>query len=748
MATLAKREGTTESEDDSAEKVQDETQTAETVPEDERENEDSPVFGLSFIRPLFTEAIIGYCLWTVLHALGAMIWFFPLQILEISGYEAAAVVWLIAPLLCGVGPVFRFLQTKHGLTLLRFGLVSSIASFQMPTTILRLALLAGGNACVVLLLCASWFNRSAYQRTVSFWGFMLGYIALLSSRIWYISITPAWSDDTSNTVILTLGVIAVVDRFIAYEYPQPEAKPTSDRTPNWRHCAFGFGSLMFLTQFLYGEVSIISRWVGTGHPITGPGPNPWGAAILIEWATGFLISYKKNFPENYLWWWFVCAHSAFGLLMLQSYFGMVCGILLALYTASIWPELSDRFASCPVTKTAFLAFLTFLIESLFCVWVTAYNFVPLGILTRERTYLLVVIVILMIGFAMGRGDAKDHEDKSTTHLAFSDIDGTGPYSVYADFKILLAVVTLVGLAGFAPRMMPERQYKPPEKADPKVFSAMIWSVRFLYDNDGWPTFERSAMLLNQTEADVISLLESDASKPFLGNNDITMWMSERLKMYSDFGPSTRDHTWGNNLFSKYRIVSSSHHLLPSPTGELAPAIHATVNISGTLVDFVTVHNGNDVDDMDRKLQTEYIANITRNSSNPLVFMGYVTSKPGSRDYRVYKNWGRLKDIDADDKKRFCLYIMYRKLIRVGYARISRDSLTDTEIQLAKFRIPDNLHNYEDNDLTTIKVEDVDPSVHFPSIFGDYYPSHWYGPGHHFHMATPKYFIKSSRGRGN
>ena len=50
------------------------------------------------------------------------------------------------------------------------------------------------------------------------------------------------------------------------------------------------------------------------------------------------------------------------------------------------------------------------------------------------------------------------------------------------------------------------------------------------------------------------------------------------------------------------------------TGELAPAVTATVNMTGHLVDFVVTHMGNDRDVLDRELQAKFLARELANAS--------------------------------------------------------------------------------------------------------------------------------------
>ncbi|XP_065828002.1 PGAP2-interacting protein-like [Oscarella lobularis] len=702
------------------------------------------VEGLAELGSLASETILGYVWWSLFYALAPLIWFFPLNELDITGYEVL-IALLLSPALLGLSPLRRFVFTNRGLAVLQILSVLSLASYQSSTLIRRLTILSLGNAASNLALCASWHSTSPKQRFQGLWGFLLGHFLLLAIRVWWTSLNAVWASDTFNTIVIVLGLLAVVERLYSSESPEKGKQQKMSRqleeisSPTWSLAAIGFGSMLFLTHWLFSEASLLSRWVVTGLPNSGPPPNPWGGAVIVALAFSLSLLSPTILFRSKLWW-IIGLGGGLLLYYANTYIAFMGGLIIGLYVFSLWPYVIQSVMGLPPARTMTLAMLVYIVWILAAVWVVAYNFVPVGgTIAREQTGIVMGLVMMGVaGLALFIGRSKARGGKEPLKRTESRGASDRRFFAYGTRPALLLLV-LVALTGLAVRY--ERfSYVKPEKEEQREFTAMIWTIHFCYDNQGWPSFERAAQLINNTGADVVGLLETDASRPFLHSHDLTMWLEERLGMYADFGPATRKHTWGAVLLSKHPIIKSEHHLLPSPEGELAPAISATLNISGHLTDFVVVHMGNDVDDLDRKLQAEALSTILSNFENPAVFLGYVTSAPFSRDYHQLVRVGKVKDIDNTDRNRWCQYIFYKKLIRLGYARISHGGLSDTETQLAKFRIPES-PDEKDNDKISINPSDVPQRIRFPETFGSYseFAQRSWG-SHRYQDKTPKYFL--------
>ena len=71
---------------------------------------------------------------------------------------------------------------------------------------------------------------------------------------------------------------------------------------------------------------------------------------------------------------------------------------------SIWPEMMERLSRSRPTRSVCLLIIIYLIEMFFSVWTVAYNFVPGGVYTRERTDVTVfgVMILIFLGLFVGK----------------------------------------------------------------------------------------------------------------------------------------------------------------------------------------------------------------------------------------------------------------------------------------------------------------------------------------------------------
>ena len=439
----------------------------------------------------------------------------------------------------------------------------------------------------------------------------------------------------------------------------------------------GLGGLFFGMHSLLSDSSTMILWVWEGHPVRGPiAAN--GVLTLLAMGGGILYSLRSREKATSWVSFGILATGAFFVTCFSNWIGFFGGLLLAFGLLAMAPGLivsgvQNGFASFGI------GFLIYNLMVLFHVWVVAYAFVPGGPLVREHTDWVMASMVMQIANGVYAVPRSRSPAKAKPKHVKDGLYRLKSYYVYALAFIELLAISISYLR------FPTNDYTPYHKED-KVITAGIWTVHFSLDNDMWSSERRMRDLIKEMEIDVIGLLESDLQRIIMGNRDTTQFLAEDLGMYVDYGPGPNKHTWGSALLSKFPILNSTHHLLPSPVGELAPAIHATLDAYGQAVDVVVFHSGQEEDPEDRRQQSEYLAKLMRDSPRPLILLSYLVIKPLEGNYHTYVGEkSRMRDIDPTDDDRWCEYILYRGLRRSGYARVSRGSITDTELQVCPIR---------------------------------------------------------------
>ena len=622
------------------------------------------------------ETYNGFVFWSMLTSLGLVVWYFPLWHMGISGYEAF-VMSTISPFFLGIGAfrslVIRNIRVVHLLS------ISGLLGYLAKGPELRLSLVGFGVSMSCLAWSATWYAERAHpvrlENRALAWsaGLIVSSIAKLAfwtnNPIWPIMHAP---NGGMNKLGISLAILAILRSTRRSDISGGSTENTSKPSGSFLTASLGLAGLFFGMHSLLSDSSTMIFWGWEGHPVRGP-IAVHGVLVIIAMSAGLGSSIYYREKMTTLTKFMVTALGAFLVTAFSHWIGFLGALVFAFQLMSVAPSLISSAVRHGPGLTFGTAFLFYNIMVLAHVWVVAYAFVPGGPLMREHTDWIMIVMVLMLGCGFyGLSDG----GRSSKLRSRSYGQSKSSYYVY-----ILGALQLLAIS-FAYLRFPTNDYVPYHKED-KVLTAGIWTIHFSLDNDMWSSEYRMRDVIKELELDVVGLLESDLQRIIMGNRDTTQFLAEDLGMYVDYGPGPNKHTWGCALLSKFPILNSTHHLLPSPVGELAPAIHATLDAYGELVDVVVFHSGQDEDPEDRRLQSEYLAKLMHDSPRPLILLSYLVTKPKEGNYNTYVGEkSGMRDIDPTDWDRWCEYILYKGMKRVSYARVSRSTITDTEIQVS------------------------------------------------------------------
>jgi endonuclease/exonuclease/phosphatase family metal-dependent hydrolase len=647
---------------------------------------------MSFLG-LIGDILTGFTWWNLGTQLADVVFFFPLLKLAISGYEIFVFVSPLVVLFLG-HPTFKAIAFQHPVFWHVASLLGYGAFYTEPA--LKIGILAITESFSMVSMFARLLSHVPERRERAVYGTLFGLVILIIGRMGFHSLNPWWVHFGGHALAIIMGLVGAVI-FAAtepkWQNAEPAKQPGTDEIQNrWLPISLGFGALMFFARWVGSEHGIIARW-------TSVQPFPSGIAMILSVVSGVLLS-ESALPGTTAWWIFG------GLSSVVFYFGpgpigYTGGLGVLIYCFSLWKLYGKALYQLQTFtgKTISVALATQLLWIIGTVWVVAYNFVPLGNLARERIYALLFGAMFVVGLpfyllpalrsdslAVGKKDDDDGKKKP----ASSPGSSSGSPSRLNSLLFVAGIIIIFGLlpvSFYRAKQLAEPAVPSPQP--PGVFTGMIWTIHFGYDNTGENNFDQVLNLINREgRPEVIGLLESDISRIFTGNRDLMEYLAAYLHYYSDFGPETRENTWGCGLLSLYPILRADHLLMPSITGELACAVDATLDIGGTPVDVIVAHFGNFEDHLDRKLQAEFIRDLvaSKPEGRPAIYLGYVVTEPWGENFQIITSSG-FQDSAPHYSDRWCEYIFYKNLILKKFKNESVGRISDTEFQWARFQIP-------------------------------------------------------------
>ncbi len=565
----------------------------------------------SWIIGLFAEIWLGYVCWSLIVELVSSVYFLNLATLSIN----ASILFLgvfFTPVLLGN----RSLRQKifENLTIVQGAMIVGIIGYFIPNAFLRAVFLGIGVGSAMLSQIGEWLISNE-RRERAAWGFLLGLLLLIALRWAFISRNPLWALLLFNILALLFTLISV-----AFLYKEKVIVP-KEITFLENMCvltSLSFGSMLFLTHWLFSSYGVIPRWVSMS-------PFPWGFLIIFIFSFGLLMALSSWTEGNV--WGIISFLGAVLLAYGDGLGGFLGGLLLGLVLPPLWFIVIERVVKYPPGRTFLVGYLIYLFLVFGSVFTATYDYVPGGWLFREAEEVLLLLSILFV--ILG------------TKNPFLRIPTFNLVIPRREVLIALGLIAIVGVLGATTiRVGLDYLRTYPE---PTSFVVMSYNIQQGFDVDGNVNFEAIAQVIRDNKVSIIGLQETDTLRVSSANRDVVEWLAEDMDMHSYTGPATRDSTFGNALLSIYKIQNTLAIVLPSE-GELAVLLVTLVKVNNVSVNVLVAHFGESEED--RSAQADKTVEIINSLTGPIILLGDFNSEPNSSQIQTILDVG-LNDSYAD-----------------------------------------------------------------------------------------------------
>jgi endonuclease/exonuclease/phosphatase family metal-dependent hydrolase len=260
-----------------------------------------------------------------------------------------------------------------------------------------------------------------------------------------------------------------------------------------------------------------------------------------------------------------------------------------------------------------LGALFLLVMTLAHIFTTVYDYIPLiGPFFRDKFWL--VYLVASVGVIGPLLLLRDQRLKAARV----------PWSVAGGLAaIAILIVSLARITAAAPAIPPQ---------DGTV-TILTYNIQQGYDEAGQENLSGQLALMQEVDADIIGLQESDTNRIAIGNRDVVRAYADALDLYSYYGPKVVNGTFGIALLSRYPIEEPRTYYMASE-GEQTAVIVARITVDGTRYAVFVTHLGNG----GPRIQLENVLTLVEEAmeadEEKVILMGDFNFRPGSEQYQL------------------------------------------------------------------------------------------------------------------